>query len=178
MSASTTRPPPAPPTPLDCAFANLTYHAAITLFPSQAQNVDDALRGYTSFGHGCSFASGHAPPHVVSPRAASRHSRLAIYVTSDAVHARADGTAANPFASLAHALDWRRRHKLPHDIVLNAGMHYLTSTVVLNSSDSGLSIVGEPGAWLSGGVPLPGTLQWTRADDGRGDADTNTCDEL
>lgn len=109
------------PTPLDCAFANLTYHAAITLFPSQAQNVDDALRGYTSFGHGCSFASGHASgPHVVSPRAASRHSRLAIYVTSDAVHARADGTAANPFASLAHALDWRRRHKLPHDIVLNA----------------------------------------------------------
>ena len=49
-------------------------------------------------------------------------------------------------------------------IVLRAGVHYLSSTIDLLPSDSGLSISAyrDEEVWVSGGVPLSG-LKWSKA---------------
>ena len=137
---------------LDCSFYNLTLTASVALAPTYTQLVYDALR----LKH-----CGIPPPALsaTATAAAPRHSQPPLYVTPVA----AEDT---DFASLFDALMWRRQHNSSRDIVLKPGVHFLNATIEIDSRDSGMKILGEPGAWLSGGVPLH-DLEWSRANDGR-----------
>jgi len=157
--------------PLDCAFANLTLSASVALAPSASRLVYDALQLSA-----CGFAFRPPAARRLEAGSAPTPPRTSLFVTSEPheLKSPADGSRDRPFASLADALEWRRRHQVDDDIMLQAGMHYVgPRPIVIGEKDSGMSIVGEPGAWLSGGVPLVG-LDWARAADGRGTAASNT----
>ena len=78
------------------------------------------------------------------------------------------GTQANPFATIARGITATRgvRPAPPARgtacLVLRGGVHYLSETIQLGSSDSGLIVSGFAGdapAWVSGGLALRG-LSW------------------
>lgn len=77
---------------------------------------------------------------------------------------RGGAAGSSSFDSIEDALRWRREHHSAVPIVLKPGVHFLNRTLLLNASDSGLDLSGQPGAWISGGVPLDG-LDWRRATD-------------
>lgn len=60
------------------------------------------------------------------------------------------------------ALALSRRLKRPYHttIVFRKGIHFLRETIVLGPADSGLTITGEPDAWLSGGIEIPSDQSW------------------
>lgn len=148
---------------LDCKFFNLTFTVASVLVPSSRPFAYDALQLQN-----CNIPS----PQRGSVPHARHETAPAIYVT----HAggRADGMAHRSdlaFESVHEALEWRRAHGSNRDIVLTAGVHVLNKTIELGPRDSGVTLRGEPGAVVSGGVPLT-NLSWSRAADGRGGKDT------
>ena len=142
---------------LDCAFNQLLYNASVALVPSSSSLAFDSLQ----------LATCHAV-HV--PPAPMR----AISIPSSALRVVGDSEARLPssgeFSSLHSALAWRRAKQSTAAIVLSRGLHFLGADhVTLNATDSGLHLIGEPGAVLSGGAPLRG-LKWSRPVDGRGPA--------
>lgn len=79
------------------------------------------------------------------------------------------GTQANPFATITRGINATRgvRPAPPERgtacLVLRGGVHFLSGTIQLGSSDSGLIVSGFAGdapAWVSGGIALRG-LSWT-----------------
>lgn len=75
------------------------------------------------------------------------------------------GSASEPLKTIAAAIAWSRdatRAAVPRTIMLQAGVHVLDSTVLLNGADSQLTITSDSGAVVSGGVSL-GTLNWQPA---------------
>ncbi len=62
-----------------------------------------------------------------------------------------------PGASVAAALASLRSSapaSHPKEVILGAGVHRLSAPILLTGADSGVTLRGEPGAVLSGGVPL------------------------
>jgi hypothetical protein len=61
---------------------------------------------------------------------------------------------------LLQARDAARKTLGPHTIVLAPGRYFNTGSIALDSRDSGLTIRGEPGAEVYGGLPVSGWEKW------------------
>ena len=77
------------------------------------------------------------------------------------------GTLTDPLKTIAAAVAATRKWSktIPKNVLLRAGNHWLTETLVLTPADSGLRIAGygHEEAIVSGGVPLTG-LEWQSHD--------------
>jgi hypothetical protein len=144
-------------TDLDCNFNKLIFNATVCLAASAAGAAFDSLR--------LAECGGVAPPPlpVLAPLQFESSSQ-ALRVVASGAH-----TAPGEFSTISAALAWRRSHVSSQPILLLRGTHFLAAPLKLGAADSGLQLLGEPGALLSGGVPLS-DLAWERPTDGRGPA--------
>jgi hypothetical protein len=129
-------------TDLDCNFNKLIFNATVCLAASAAGAAFDSLR--------LAECGGVAPPPlpVLAPLQFESSSQ-ALRVVASGAH-----TAPGEFSTISAALAWRRSHVSSQPILLLRGTHFLAAPLKLGAADSGLQLLGEPGALLSGGVPL------------------------
>jgi hypothetical protein len=153
----------------DCAWRKYAYEYAQSIQPhlpsdtSKTKQLFDALEldvlcGQTyeaSTANGkngsASILGGSCPPKSIR-----------VYVNAQNGSDANDGTPARPLKTLASAVAATRTGRVssaPACILLASGVYHLESTIRLGPADSGLSIVGEQGATLSGGILVQG-VQW------------------
>mmetsp|Transcript_34287 Transcript_34287/g.79254 ORF Transcript_34287/g.79254 Transcript_34287/m.79254 type:complete len:919 (-) Transcript_34287:403-3159(-) len=155
----------------DCSWRSLAYEYASTLQPwlnhTQLVQIFDAAelavlcnqtmhKSKVHHGHGSHHERKHGAGHAGANT---------IYVDAAAgSDTSGTGSVEAPLATLPAALDMSRKGGDGTSIVLREGTYYLSSTLELDTRDSGLTITSYEGetAIVSGGVELDG-LEWTQA---------------
>jgi hypothetical protein len=154
----------------DCKMRALAVEYAAHIQPwrpaSTFSDLVDALNGSREKAAGCTVtvpkglgANGRRFGPIVPLSVGGNFSQFFVAVDGSDSN---NGSEASPFLTLPKALEASRANVGgSNQIILRAGTHYLSSTVVLTAADSGLNIQAFPGeeAWISGGVPLSG-LTW------------------
>jgi hypothetical protein len=152
---------------LDCGIRRQIYTRAQKLQPFRGVHREtfDALRLHELCGDPPPLGESGSSADFVAYNASGE---CAFFVQPSGGDDAADGTASRPFRSFARALHETRvscsAHVPAKTIVLSGGVHYLNQTIELGAADAGLTITSATGeqAWLSGGIPLPRDLAWTR----------------
>ena len=139
----------------DCVVAQLAYEFSLQLQPDKAplREVFDALELGDKCGKAAPAAVKRTPPSFpLSPGA--------LFVDAKHGSDSAKGTEASPLKTVGAALKLCEG-RADKAVVLRAGVHFLSETLIIGPSLSGLTIQNYPAeeAWLSGGVPL--TASWS-----------------
>jgi hypothetical protein len=148
------------PSSADCAIRTLAWEYGKELLPQRGEfkSLFDAMQLAA-----CNLTapSEHDQWHPPSELTARDLPAPTIYVDPSASLSLADPTGSldAPFRTVEAAVERSRTLAKPLDILLRAGVHHLTKTIELGSSDSGLRIATYPGeaAELSGGVAIEPT---------------------
>lgn len=156
---------PSMPGSTDCAIRQAAYAYGRKLQPQKGafQDLFDALQ----LGNGCGLPppSSQAGDKWMPPQAGAHSTPsgervlfVEPWTTADAGGAavRSDRLPAGTFSTVADAVAASRSMRKPLTIALREGTHYLSETIHLGHSDSGLTLRNADGenAVLSGGKPL------------------------
>jgi len=148
----------------DCKGRLLAYEYGLQIQPGRGalEEVFDALELHTcgvTLPKSTRSSSAGAPRKRTPNRIGSE-----VYVDFDrGEDAAGRGSKAAPLKTLAFAVAQSRTLPAPRDIILRAGIHFLTATVELQPVDSGLTIRAYDGedVWVSGGISV--SPAWTKA---------------
>jgi len=151
--------PGAVPASFDCkvrAFA-LQYGQKLAPHRGQFKTLYDALQLHNCPDAGAppTESDAWAPPEPVYPADGVR-----IYVDADRGDDAGTGESWDrPLRTMPAALAASRASRAPSRHLIVRGSHYIHEALRLTADDSGLHILGEGGATLTGAVKLPG-LSW------------------
>ena len=144
------RAPAGVPADFECSWRALALEFAQQLQPARPasafQDVHDALELGTLCGQPFVAPPQAVQPRAVAPAAAAAAAATTVYVDAVSGSDSNAGTQAAPFATVAFAVAAVRGMPQPAAVLLRgAGVHRITSTIVLTAADSGLTIAAFPG---------------------------------
>jgi len=154
----------------DCYSSLLIYEFSLVLFSERDLNADvfDSLQLLK-----CNVTLPKNKTTTTTLKGLTAHQiqsscGLTVYVNASGGNDGGNGSESSPLATLGGGLGLVRRQRSPNAtscIVLRQGVHYLSSTLTLDSEDSGMIWTSAPGdgpVWVSGGVALTGSAtQWS-----------------